>query len=47
MKEITVTMVLEIPEDLQEFDFCKQLERIVDDHAAFEFVRVSNYSEDK
>jgi len=45
MKEITATIVLEVPQDLEEIDFCVQLERIVNDRADFEFVKISNYSE--
>jgi hypothetical protein len=45
MKEVTVTLVLEIPQDTDEFDFCVQLERLVNDRADFEFVKVVNYSE--
>jgi len=45
MKEVTVTLVLEVPNDLEEIDFCVQLERMVNDRADFEFVKVLNYSE--
>jgi len=45
MKEITATIVLEVPQDLEEIDFCVQIERIVNDRADFEFVKISNYSE--
>jgi len=45
MKEITATIVLEVPQDLEEIDFCVQIERMVNDRADFEFVKISNYSE--
>jgi hypothetical protein len=45
MKEITATIVLEVPQDLDELDFCVQIERMVNDRADFEFVKISNYSE--
>ncbi|MCL1903696.1 MAG: hypothetical protein FWF94_04695 [Oscillospiraceae bacterium] len=45
MKEITATIVLEVPQDLEELDFCVQIERMVNDRADFEFVKISNYSE--
>ena len=45
MKQVTVTLVLEIPQDTEEFDFTVQLERLVNDRADFEFVKVVNYSE--
>jgi hypothetical protein len=45
MKEVTVTLVLEIPKDTDEFDFSVQLERMVNDRADFEFIKTLNYSE--
>ena len=45
MKEVTVTLVLEVPNELDEIDFSVQLERMVNDRADFEFVKVLNYSE--
>lgn len=45
MKEVTVTLVLEIPQETDELDFCVQLERIVNDRADFEFVKIMSYSE--
>ena len=45
MKEITATIILEVPQDLEEIDFCVQIERMVNDRADFEFVKISNYSE--